>query len=100
MSSKIILIVIGLMNPLEMEAFQYYKTSINEIYEEVGATVQGRYPVIQTVIGETKPDFVLVVEFPDEEAFIELFSSKEYIELVPYREKGFKDLTVYISKNQ
>ena len=40
----------------------------------------------------------MVVEFPNQESFQKLFASEEYKKLVPYREKGFNKLNVFISK--
>ena len=98
MNFKLFLIIIGFINMQEQEAFQHYASEMRQQYEAVGATVQERYPIVHSVMGDEKPDFMLVVEFPNEQAFQQLFGSEEYKKLVPYREKAFKDLKVYISK--
>ncbi len=97
---KLILIIIGFLNPQEKEAFEHYSTSINGLYQEVGATVTDRFPIIQVALGDEKPDFVLIVEFPNEQAFQKLFSSEKYQSLIPSREKAFKKLNVFISTRQ
>ena len=98
MNLKIFLIIIGFINPQERESFNHYSTEINQLYENAGAKVTGRYPIVQTLVGEEKPNFILVVEFPDQEALQKLFTSEEYKKLVPYREKAFSKLNVFISK--
>ncbi|MEK6154707.1 DUF1330 domain-containing protein [Flavobacteriaceae bacterium 3-367] len=98
MNFKIFLIIIGFVNPQERESFDHYATNMRTLYETVDATVVEKYPIAQTIVGDEKPDFIMVVEFPSQEAFVKLFSSEEYKKLVPYREKGFKKLEVFVSK--
>ncbi len=97
---KIILIIIGFINPQEKDSFEYYSTEINELYKEARAEVTDRFPIYQTALGDEKPDFVLVVEFPDEKSLQQLFSSEKYKEIAPYREKAFNKLNVLISAKQ
>lgn len=98
MKVKLFLIIFGFINAQEKEAFEHYASNMRTLYEQVDAKIVDRYPIAQTLIGEDSPDFMLVVEFPDQEAFVELFSSKAYQDLVPYRQKGFEKLQVYVSK--
>lgn len=98
MTTKLILIIIAFLNPQEKQAFEYYKTHINELYVEVGATVKERYTIIHNATGNEKPDFVMVVEFPDEQSFQKLFGSEDYKKLLPYRAKAFKKIDALISK--
>ena len=100
MNLKIFMIVIGLVNPEEPEAFDHYVTSMRDLYASVGAEIIGRYPVFHVAVGEEKPDFVLIVEFPNEETLRSLSESADYKTLVPYRDKAFKNLTVYLSKDE
>ncbi|WP_420386347.1 DUF1330 domain-containing protein [Roseivirga sp.] len=94
------MIVIAFVNPAEPKAFDHYASSMRELYTSVGAEIVDRYPVSHLSIGEDKPDFILIVSFPSEEALRKLFESKEYQELIAFREKAFKKLTVYLSKEQ
>lgn len=100
MSAKIFLVIIATINPQEREAFEYYKTEINKQYESVGAEVTKRYPILQSLTGSEKPDFILVVEFPNQEALQKLFTSEEYQKISPYREKGFIKLNAMLSVMQ
>lgn len=97
MNLKIFFIIIGFINPQEQESFKHYSTEINKLYESVGAEVIGRYPIAQTLLGEEKPDFLLVVEFPNQQALQNLLTSKEFQDLAPYREKAFSKISVFIS---
>ncbi|WP_350293981.1 DUF1330 domain-containing protein [uncultured Croceitalea sp.] len=99
MNLKIILIIIALANPNEKEAFEHYISQIRAQYELVGAKPV-KYPVNHVVMGEEKPDFIMVVEFPNQEALQKLFTSEDYKKLVPYREKAFTDLKVFLSKRE
>ncbi len=99
MNIKIILIIIAFVNPNETESFNHYVTHIREMYTSVGAKPV-KYPVDHMVLGDEKPDFIMVVEFPNQEALQELFMSKEYNELAPFREKAFNKLNVFLSKQE
>lgn len=99
MNLKVILIVIAFINPNEPESFDHYVTQIREQYEMVGAKPV-RYPVNHVILGEEQPDFIMVVEFPDQQALQKLFTSEEYQKLVPYREKAFTELKVFLSQGK
>jgi len=98
MNLKIILIIIGFINPQEKQSFDYYASNMQQQYENVGAVIVEKYPILHNVVGDEKPDFVMVVEFPNQQAFQKLFSGEEYKKLVPYRKKGFSKLNVFISQ--
>ena len=97
MNLKIFLIIIGFINPQEQESFNIYSTQINQLYENAGAEVTNRYPIVQTLMGDEKPNFILVVEFPNQTSLHQLFTSEDYKKLVPYREKAFSKINVFIS---
>jgi len=99
MNLKIILIIIAFANPNEKEAFEYYKSQIRAQYELVGAK-RVKYPIDYVVMGEEKPDFIMVVEFPNQKALQKLFAGEDYKELVLYREKAFTNLNVFLSKKE
>ena len=99
MSFKIVMIVLAFLNPSETEAFDAYVTGIRAQYEQVGAT-SVRHDIHQTLVGEQQPDFIMVVEFPNPQAVQQLFTSKAYQQLVPYRKKAFKKLEVFLSQKE
>ena len=99
MNLKIILIIIAFVNPNEKEAFEYYRSKIRAKYELVGAKPI-KYPIKHSVIGKEKPDFIMVVEFPNQEVLEKLFNSKDYKKLIPYRNKAFKNLQVFIAEKE
>lgn len=98
MKLEIILIIMGFINPQEQQSFDFYASNMRQQYENVGAKIVDRYPIVHNVFGGEKPDFVMVVEFPNQESFQKLFASEAYKKLVPYREKGFNKLNVFISQ--
>jgi uncharacterized protein (DUF1330 family) len=98
MSLKIILIIIGFINPQEQSSFEYYASNMRQQYEAVGAVIIDKYPIQYSVFGGEKPDFIMMVEFPNQAAFEKLFAGDEYKKLVPFREKGFNKLNVFVSQ--
>lgn len=99
MNLKIILIIIAFVNLNEKEAFEYYRSNIRAKYELVGAKPV-KYPIKHGVIDKEKPDFIMVVEFPNQKALEKLFKSEDYKKLIPYRNKAFTDLKVFISEKK
>lgn len=99
MNLKIILIIVAFTNPNEKEALAFYTSQIRAQYELVGAT-RIKYPITNLVLGEDKPDFIMVVEFPNQGALQKLFTSEDYQKLVPYRQKAFTKLNVYMSQKE
>jgi len=88
----------GFINSQEKESFDLYASNMRQQYQDVGAVIVDKYPIVHNVFGGEKPDFIMVVEFPNQESFQELFASEDYKKLVPYREKGFNKLNVFISQ--
>ena len=83
MKLKIILII-GFINPLNKQSFDYYATNMHQQYDKVRAVIIKKYPIVHNVFGGEKPDFIMVVEFPNQQVFQTLFASDEYKNLVPF----------------
>ncbi|HEO65919.1 MAG TPA: DUF1330 domain-containing protein [Spirochaetes bacterium] len=97
MAEKATLIATGVINPDEMEAFEYYTSHASVLLKEGGGEVIGKYKVVQHLIGEEPLSAFLVMEFPDDPSIIGVFESEEYKKLIPSRDKAFKKLDVFIA---
>ncbi len=92
------MIVNAVLNPNEKEAFTYYSEQSVPLFKEAGAIPIGKYKIAKTIIGSKKPQVVVIMEFPNSESIINVFESEIYKELLPFREKAFLELDVFIGK--
>ncbi len=97
MAEKAILIATGIVNPDEMEAFEYYTSHALVLLKGAGGKLMGRYKVARNLVGEDPLSGVLVMEFPDDPSITGVFESEEYKKLIPFRDKAFKKIDVYIA---
>ncbi|GMT49910.1 MAG: hypothetical protein IEMM0008_1449 [bacterium] len=97
MAEKAVLIATGLVNPNEMEAFEYYTSHAAVLLKGAGGQAIGRYKVTQNLVGEEPLSAVLVMEFPDDPSITRVFESEEYKKLIPFRDKAFKKIDIYIA---
>lgn len=96
MSEKSLMIVNAVLNPNEKEAFAYYSEHSSLLFKNAGATPVGKYKVAQNIVGDKKLHVVVIMEFPSSQAIIDVFESEAYKKLLPYREKSFTALEVFI----
>lgn len=96
MSEKSLLIVNAVLNPEAKDAFAYYSEQSSLLFKNAGAIPAGKYKVAQTLVGSKKTQIIVVLEFPSNQAIIEVFESEAYRNLLPFRDKAFQELEVYI----
>lgn len=96
MSEKSLMIVNAVLNSDEKEAFAYYSEYSAPLFKQAGAIPVGKYKISETIIGERKLQVVAIMEFPSSEAITNVFKSEAYKELLPYRDKAFMELDVFI----
>lgn len=96
MSEKSFIIVNAVLNPNEKEAFAYYSEHSSPLFKNAGAKPVGKYKVAQNIVGNKKLDAVVILEFTSDQAIIDVFESEAYKKLLPFRDKAFTDLEVFI----
>jgi uncharacterized protein (DUF1330 family) len=95
---KIILIVKATINPEAMDSFNAYIGRLTELFEKVKAESIGHFPIRETFVGNDAPTFIAIYRFENRQAFDEVYESEAYKnEMLPLRDKGFKNLEVYLS---
>lgn len=99
MELKLIAIVIATINPEAKADLDYYLTQMNARYVENNVKPLSKFSISEIIIGEEKPDLVVILEFPNKESFDNVFKSESYQELIPYRDNAFKKLELFITKN-
>jgi len=96
MSDKKIMIVNALLNVKEKEAFEYYSEHSVPLFKNAGAESIAKHRVEETLIGAEKIHVVSILEFPTRQAIKDVFESEAYKALLPYRDKAFMKLDVFI----
>jgi len=96
MSEKSLMIVNAVLNPNEKEAFTYYSEHSSSLFKDAGAKPVGKYKVAQNIVGSKKLHVVVVMEFPNNQAIIDVFESEAYKKLLSFRDKAFTELEVFI----
>jgi len=97
---KITLIVIATINPDKMDSFNAYTGLLTELFAKVKAKPLGHFPIKETFVGNDLPTFIAVYGFESKEALNSVYGTDKYRNIMlPLRNKGFKNLEVYLSYN-
>ena len=96
--SNVNLVITATVNPSEKEALAFYLEEVGKLYQKVGAKPVSKYKFTQTLIGDYTPSLTSIMSFQSIDSLNQVFESKEYKEILPYREKAFSKLEAYISE--
>lgn len=95
---KITLIVKATINSDEMDSFNAYIGRLTELFANVKAEPLGHFPIKETFVGNDLPTFIAVYRFESKAALNSIYGTDEYKNIMlPLRNKGFKNLEVYLS---
>lgn len=73
-------------------------------YKEVAAPIMKKfggimppknYKVGKILAGDLSPEFLLKIEFPNNQSIIDAFNSEEYLKIIPTRDLGFSNVSIY-----
>jgi uncharacterized protein (DUF1330 family) len=96
MSEKATLVVTATPNPNEMESVQSYLQGVLPLLTGAGGQLVKRLKVENLIHGNPN-GMVLVMDFDSDEAITGLFESEDYAELLPVRDKGFKEMNIMLT---
>ncbi len=83
-----------------VQAYNRYGAIALELVERLGATLIVYNDVQQTLIGQMRPwDQMLVVEFPDTDAFVKLMRDADYKAALVHRDAGLADVVILITRS-
>ena len=99
MIKKNLMIVTDSVNEDEKEAYGFYAKNAGPIFKEFGAKTNSKYKVSEVVNGESTTRFILTMEFETIAAIKNALNSEAYSKLLPYRERAFKSLNIFIGEN-
>jgi uncharacterized protein (DUF1330 family) len=93
---SVVLIAFTTINTNESEALQAYIEGATPLVEAAGGKVIARYQAQKTIIGDSCPQFVSILEYPSTAAIEELFASEAYAKLKQFKDKAFTSYEIGI----
>ena len=97
MTTKTTIVVTAVFNPEQMPAAQQYMQRAIPLLINGGGEVICRVKVEHAVVGDSKYNACLVMNFPSADAVEAVFKSDAYTAIVPLREAGFKSMDIVIA---
>jgi uncharacterized protein (DUF1330 family) len=91
------LVVTALPNTEEPAAMQDYLQGVMPLFAEAGGTLVKRLKVDQIVEG-SPAGMAMVMDFESADAITDLFASPGYAELLPARDRGFKEISILVTQ--
>ena len=89
------------VDPEGQDALNRYFQVAMPLIEEVGAKVVQKIEMGEPVIGEQPSKILMLVEYPDREAVMQVFESPQYQSIIPARQKAFSHYHVsFVSTNE
>lgn len=76
-------------NPDSDDALDAYLSVVGPLMERSGAKLISRYEVTEKISGSEPPQFLSIIEYPDEGALRQVFEDPSYVALKPVREEAF-----------
>jgi uncharacterized protein (DUF1330 family) len=98
MSDQTTLVVTAVPNPSEMEAMQAYLQGVTPLLMAAGGTLVKRVKVSQVVTGEPT-GLVMAMDFATAGAVTTVFASDEYAALLPFRDRGFASINIWLAQD-
>ena len=98
--SKYSIIVDGKFQEGYEKHFPEYSQTVRDYLSKHKGVVIRRQKIIKTLYGDRFPDLVMLIDFPSKEVAESIFFAKEYLDIIPLREKIFKEFNMYLAPNE
>ncbi len=85
-------------NGMNSPEFAEYSQRSNANGEKHGGVVQGKYMIKENLGQNEAPHFVIIVDYPSEDAATKAFTSEEYNSIIPLRDVAFKEVKILLTK--
>lgn len=81
-------------NPNSDDALDAYLSVVGPLMERAGAKLISRYEVGEKISGSELPQYLSIIEYPDENAVRQVFHDPSYIALKSVRDEAFSHYDV------
>jgi len=79
------------------EVFDEYSVRVRAYLERHGGQVVRRQRILRTLYGTQTPSLIMIIDFPSEEIAGRIFFEKDYLDILPLRERVFSDFKMYLA---
>ena len=97
-AGKSTIIVEGTFNIGYEVYFEEYSFKIQSFLKQYQTTIIRRQLISETLYGHYKPNLIMLIDFEDRDVARKIFFEKEYISLIPLRDKIFKTFNMYLAE--
>ncbi len=94
---KATIIVESVSRPGHETYFQEYSTLVRRYLEKHSGRVIRRQRIEKVLYGQEKPDLVMVIDFPDRALAEGIFFEREYLDIIPLRDRVFSCFNMYLA---
>ena len=94
---SVTLVVTVTPDPDAMADMKTYLQGVAPLLVNGGGTLVHRGKITKALEGNINFGMLLVMDFQTEEAIDNIFNSREYKKLIPFRDKGFKQVDIVTS---
>jgi uncharacterized protein (DUF1330 family) len=94
---KATIIVEGVFRAGYETCFEEYSTRVRRYLEKHQGQVIRRQRIEKTLYGAEQPDLVMVIDFPDRSLAEKVFFEREYLEIIPLRDRVFSRFNMYLA---
>ena len=84
------------VRPENTEELSIYMATTSPLLQQAGAKILARFPIAETVVGQTEPTMLTIVEYPNHDAVSLVFDSSEYGLLSEVRQKAFSTYEIFM----
>jgi len=99
MNAKNLMIVTASINENEKEAYAFYTKNAGPIFKEFGGKTNSKYKITEVLKGNSITKLIITIEFEKVADIKAALNSEAYAQLLPYREKAFSLLHIFIGEN-
>ena len=91
------IVVLGTFREGYASVFAEYSQKVRTFLAAQGAVVVRRQRIRRTLYGSARPSLVMLIDFPTMDAAEQCFYEREYLDLIPLRDKVFADFQMYVA---
>jgi len=95
--NKSTIIVEGTFHEGYEEFFADYSQRVRDYVTKHNGKVVRRQRIEKVLYGEATPDLIMVIDFPSVEIAETIFFEQEYLDIIPLRDKIFKEFNMYVA---
>ncbi len=99
MTSPVVFVALGTLNPAEADAYQSYAGTAGPLLKEAGGRPRARMKVLEHLVGDPAPKTVMMMEFDSADAIRDVLASPAYQALVPLRDRAFTRFSFFIAED-